>query len=250
MRKYKAIVSDIDGTLTPISPSALPSGKTAEALQKSAQKGIIFSLATGRPFYLIEYLITHLHLKGPMITDNGAAIIESETKKVLWEAVLPHKTAYYLIKLTKKYSLKRLSCDTLNIQNPENIPDNITIRKFSVHDIADQEADKLIKKVEIDLKDLAITKAASYKSARLTDVYFSHAEATKQYAIAQYARLLGITTREIIGIGDGYNDFPLLMACGFKIAMGNAVKELKDIADYVAPSVENDGIADVIERFT
>jgi hydroxymethylpyrimidine pyrophosphatase-like HAD family hydrolase len=39
------------------------------------------------------------------------------------------------------------------------------------------------------------------------------------------------------------------MACGFKIAMGNANEELKQIADYVAPSVEEDGVAHIVEKF-
>ena len=50
-------------------------------------------------------------------------------------------------------------------------------------------------------------------------------------------------------MGDGYNDFPLLMASGLKIAMGNAVPELKEIADFVAPTVEEDGVAVIIEKF-
>ena len=53
----------------------------------------------------------------------------------------------------------------------------------------------------------------------------------------------------MIGVGDGYNDFPLLMACGLKVAMGNAVPELKAIADYIAPTVADDGIVDVIKTF-
>ena len=53
----------------------------------------------------------------------------------------------------------------------------------------------------------------------------------------------------MIGIGDGYNDFPLLMACGLKIAMGNAVEDLKAIADFIVPSVEQDGVAHAINRF-
>lgn len=42
---------------------------------------------------------------------------------------------------------------------------------------------------------------------------------------------------------------PLFESVGFKVAMGNAPKELKEIADYVAPTVQEDGVADVIERF-
>ena len=54
---------------------------------------------------------------------------------------------------------------------------------------------------------------------------------------------------DTIGIGDGNNDKPWLLMCGLKVTMGNAVPELKAIADYIAPGVENDGVADVIEKF-
>ena len=94
-----------------------------------------------------------------------------------------------------------------------------------------------------------IPKAIASKDKNLVDCYFSHAEATKQHAVLKYAELMGIKTEEIIGIGDGYNDFALLMACGLKVAMGNAVADVKAIADYIAPSVDDDGIADIIEKF-
>ena len=77
----------------------------------------------------------------------------------------------------------------------------------------------------------------------------THADATKQHGVMEVAQILGIEKEDIIGVGDGYNDFPLLMACGLKIAMGNAVPELKAIADFVAPSVDEDGVAVVIEKF-
>ena len=63
------------------------------------------------------------------------------------------------------------------------------------------------------------------------------------------ATFVRIEQYEIIGVGDGYNDFPLLMACGLKVAMGNATEDLKEIADYIAPTVDEDGVADVIEKF-
>lgn len=39
------------------------------------------------------------------------------------------------------------------------------------------------------------------------------------------------------------------MACGLKVAMGSAVEDLKAIADYIAPSVDEDGVVDVIQKF-
>lgn len=80
-------------------------------------------------------------------------------------------------------------------------------------------------------------------------IIITHAEATKQHGVFEVAKLLGLQTHDMIGVGDGYNDFPLLLACGLKVAMGNAVPELKEIADYVAPTVENDGVVDIINKF-
>jgi hydroxymethylpyrimidine pyrophosphatase-like HAD family hydrolase len=77
----------------------------------------------------------------------------------------------------------------------------------------------------------------------------THVAATKAHGLEIVMKQLGIKKEEVIAAGDGYNDFPLLMAAGLKVAMGNAVDDLKAIADYIAPRVEEDGIADVIEKF-
>jgi hydroxymethylpyrimidine pyrophosphatase-like HAD family hydrolase len=61
--------------------------------------------------------------------------------------------------------------------------------------------------------------------------------------------MLGVRYEEIIGVGDGHNDVPLLEAVGLKVAMGNAPDEVKAIADYVAPKLSEDGVADVIQRY-
>ena len=55
-------------------------------------------------------------------------------------------------------------------------------------------------------------------------------------------------TSQMIAIGDSYNDLPLLAACGLGIAMGGSPEELRAIADHVAPSVDDDGLAVAIEE--
>jgi hydroxymethylpyrimidine pyrophosphatase-like HAD family hydrolase len=77
----------------------------------------------------------------------------------------------------------------------------------------------------------------------------THVNATKLHGINYILEATGIKKDEVIAAGDGYNDFPLLMAAGLKVAMGNAVDELKEIADHIAPSVDEDGIVDVINKF-
>lgn len=248
MKKYKAIISDVDGTLTQIKINSLPSQKVIQAIKKLKPLGIEFTLATGRPFHLIEKLIKDLDLTSPVITDNGA-VITTNRGKILWEAVLPSLEAEDILNIGKKYGFTRTSTDKSNLDNPELIPAGEKVRKISIHDLSQEKADKLISEVEDKYKNISISKASSYIGIDYIDVYFSHANATKQHAVLEYSRLLNIATDEIIGIGDGYNDFPLLMACGLRVAMGNAVEDLKVIADFIAPNIDEDGLAVMLEKF-
>lgn len=67
-------------------------------------------------------------------------------------------------------------------------------------------------------------------------------------AVLKLMKHLNITPEETVGIGDGYNDYPLLQAVGYKVAMHNAHDELKNIADFIAPSIDEDGLSVVIEK--
>lgn len=81
------------------------------------------------------------------------------------------------------------------------------------------------------------------------EIYITHKEASKQHAVQVLARMLGVETHEMIGVGDARNDIPLLSICGLKIAMGNSDDKLKSIAHHIVPTVEDDGVVHVIERF-
>ena len=72
-------------------------------------------------------------------------------------------------------------------------------------------------------------------------------DASKGRAIAELARHLGIRKEEIACIGDGENDLSMFEAAGLKIAMGNAVEELKKQADHVTASNACDGAAKAVE---
>ena len=80
-------------------------------------------------------------------------------------------------------------------------------------------------------------------------VDFTHADATKETAVLRYAELMGIDRAEVAGAGDSYNDLPLLRACGMRVAMGNAAPEVKAAAHYIAPTVDEDGLAVAIAEY-
>lgn len=248
--KYKAIISDIDGTLVPIQMDAIPSNKVRGAIQKARARGIIFSLATGRPFSLVEYLVDDLQLKSPIIVDNGAAIYSAEMKRSLYDAIIDTERANKIIDIINTYKKPfHVSCTTENLFRVKSVSSDVKVRKFVIHGLTPEETEKIIKELEDTFKNIGVIRASANEGKDFLDIYVTDITASKQHAILKLAEILNIQTKEIIAIGDHYNDFPLFMACGLKVAMGNAVDDLKAIADYIAPSVEEDGIADVIERY-
>jgi len=248
-QKYKAIVSDIDGTLTPIAPNSYPTDKATKHIKEAIDNGLIFSLASGRPFSMVKYIANHLGNVGPCIVDNGAVIVDPITEEILWEAILPSKVANNILNMAKTYKLTRASCDIGIFENTHSVPIESKVRKVSIHNIKHSEAERLIKEITSEYEDVVGIKAASYEGDHLIDIYFSNINATKQNAVVKLSEIWGISSDEIIGIGDGHNDVSLLNACGLKIAMGNAVDELKAIAHYIAPSYIDDGIIDVINKY-
>ena len=72
---------------------------------------------------------------------------------------------------------------------------------------------------------------------------------SKASALQILAELHGVDIEKTIAIGDAGNDVPMIQTAGLGVAMGNASNEVKSKADYVAPSVENDAIKHVIEKF-
>ena len=71
----------------------------------------------------------------------------------------------------------------------------------------------------------------------------------KASSLDKMLETIGMTRENAICCGDGFNDLPMIEYAGLGVAMGNAPEQLKEKADYVAPSCDEDGLVDVIERF-
>ncbi|PIR99315.1 hypothetical protein COT87_00005, partial [Candidatus Collierbacteria bacterium CG10_big_fil_rev_8_21_14_0_10_44_9] len=69
-----------------------------------------------------------------------------------------------------------------------------------------------------------------------------------EHAITELQSRLGVKKEFSIGIGDGHNDVHIFSSVGIKVAMGNAVEDLKKVSDIVIGDVKNEGLAEYFEQ--
>jgi sucrose-phosphate phosphatase subfamily len=244
-KKFKAIICDIDGTLTLNKKDALPSKRVIEAVKK-ASKRIHFGVATSRPLHNAEKLIEILNLSTPCIVSSGTQIYDPVSKTFCWEKYLESKHIKRTGRIAKKFGERIIALTGTNEVYFDELKSEKVIN-FWFHSLAKEKAEKIEAEL-LKITGIYIHKIESWRNG-LKDFVISDDKATKEHAVKKVAKILGISTDEIIVVGDGHNDIPLFKSAGLKVAMGNADEELKAIADYVAPSVEEDGIVDIIEKF-
>lgn len=245
-RKFRALIVDCDGTLMISQRDGYPSAEVTRAIGKAA-KIVHVGIATQRSIANARPILEHLNLSGPSIIAGGAQVIDSQNFTMIREELINKDSLAQTIKVMTKFKQPIIFIESNGDHSQWSdgyIPEKITgvFMGSLAEDVADQLKGKLSK-----IPDVAIQKVIPWGGQ--FGIAVNAALATKQHGIFEVAKILGIKTDQIIGVGDSYNDFPLLMACGLRVAMGNAVEDLKAIADYVAPSVEEDGVVDVINKF-
>lgn len=247
-KKYKALMLDLDGTTIPNKVDGMPSEIVKEAILR-ASKNVYVGCVTARPKVWADEILKTLAFTAPCILGGGAQLYNPKTKKVVWDTRISVSLATEICELLKEkripflYPNRSVSLETsYRMAFPKAGP-----LEIAIPDLTEVEVAMITEALE-PFKTIAVHKIIGPEGKGFW-LQITHAGATKQLGILKVAELLGIKTHEIIGVGDSYNDFPLLMACGLKVAMGNAAPELKAIADYIAPTVDEDGVADVIEKF-
>lgn len=245
--KYRALILDLDGTVIPSGLDSVPSLAVTDAIAKAKNK-IHICIATGRPLFLAKPIIDHLELSGPCVLNNGTQIYDPQGNEILKEYPLKRSSLPKILDVFRRHKKDIRVFDgkkDLNL-NPRAYPDIV----FSVYlsSVTAKVADKITDELGL-ISGITVHKMESWEKKGDHSLEVTSDQATKLHGIVEVTKILNVKKEEVIGVGDSYNDFPLLMASGLKIAMGNAISDLKAIADFIAPPVEEDGVATVIEKF-
>lgn len=256
--KYKLIISDLDATL--IGKEHVVSTRVQGAIKKWMDAGGLFTVASGRMYKMIIQDCKGITFNTPIITRGGSEIVDSKTGKVVFSKNIDSITLQKLMNVLRENNFKAIveKDDVIYASFPyvANYP---TIQIKDLTDFVFTDVPKVLAKAQgEDLTLFEDTMGEVINKFPQLHIVQTHTPdgsgwditslaATKHLAVLELIKMLNLTPEEVVGVGDGYNDIPLLEAVGFKVAMGNAKDELKEIADVVVPSYKEDGVAVLIE---
>lgn len=273
----RAILLDIDGTLTNDRKEITP--KTREALLKAQENGIRLALASGRPDQgLVKYakILEMEKHHGIFVCYNGAKVMDCESGEVYFnqamsieeaKAVLEHMKKFKVSPIVAKgeymytndvYSgfLKR-NGDPINIIEYESRSNGYLLaEKRDLAAFVDFPVEKILNAGEPDyMKDHYEEMMEPFRdtlSCMFTSpVYFEFTArgVDKAKAIDTAFRKMGYEPSELMAFGDAQNDLSMLKYAGIGVAMGNAVEEVREVADYITLSNNDDGIAAALTAY-
>ena len=251
--EYKLIALDIDGTL--LNSSNQITYNVKEAIKKSKEKGVKVVLCTGRPLKGVEDFLEELNLKeeGDYVTTfNGALVQDAYTGKPISHLTLDYNDLCDLYNLSLKIGSRSHFYDTktvyltgahLNVTTLDKVPKDIGMSKFMMIDHP-EILDESIKKIPEEYYE-------KYTIVRSTPFFLEilNKNANKGAGINLLSQRLGIKQDEVICVGDAGNDKHMIEYAGLGVAMGNATDEIKEIANYVTRTNDEDGVAHVIDKF-
>lgn len=247
--KYKAIIFDLDGTAIPNVPNGLPSPELIEAV-KQAQGSIKLSAATGRPITNAKSILSALNLKDPCVISAGTQIVNPLTDEILWEAVIEPADVAKILGVCKPYHYEILVRNELMGEGGAAVDRDAIdghVNVMYIMGCAEPDAEAILEELE---KITGITAAGVTSwTHEGVDIHITHREATKEHAVGELLNILGLDKSEVIGVGDANNDIHLFEADGYKVAMGNGTDRLKSIADEVIDSVDDNGLATLIQQY-
>lgn len=268
--EYKVIVLDLDGTLTNRDKVITP--KTKEALMKAQAMGKIVVLASGRPTMGVMPLAEELELKrygGYILSFNGGMIVNCKTGKVVFESQLPPEINSKIIDQSVEHGVDIITyegdkiiasdaryqyidlesrvnhMDVIEIKDRSKMKEYLTFQvpKFILTDDGDYLA-----MVEPKVKAAMGKNYSVYRS----DPYYLEIlpkGIDKAKSLERFLEVTGYRQEELIACGDGYNDLSMIKFAGLGVAMENAVLPVRQAADYITLSSNEDGVAHVVEKF-
>lgn len=270
----KLIAIDLDGTLLHTDRSL--SDENKQAIREAKAAGVQVVLCTGRPLRSMRYLLDEIGLRGEgdlAITYNGGLIQSTQDGEIVNEITFNRDECLDIYELGRSLNLPVNFIDLDYVYEPpypvgaesvymdasKNVPKDQALKfvDLAIHDMPDpftinkivmsrpaEELDAIIPEIPVSYYE----KYNIYKSQPfILEVLPQHVD--KGYSMRLLGEKLGLEKEQIMGIGDQENDLSLVENAGFGVAMENAIPQVKEAANYITKTNDDNGVAHVIRKF-
>lgn len=253
----KALFFDIDGTLVSFKTHRIPAS-AIEALTAAKNKGIDIFISTGRPRPLINNISEITHLIDGYITTNGAFCFEND--QIISRSPIPAEDTAFIIDQADKmdFACIIMGEKDLAIHNPNpkalatfhdmlNIYD---IPQLPLSRVLNQHILQLTPFINPEQEKLLTPLLKNVEISRWCDAFadITAKGVSKAKGLEEIATHNNYPISQTIAFGDGGNDISIIKAAGIGVAMGNATPDLKQAADYITTSIDEDGIYNALRH--
>lgn len=264
--KYDLLVLDIDGTVVTSDKELTP--RTKRAIIELQERGVKVAIASGRPTYGVKPLAEMLELNrfgGYILSNNGGAIIDVSNDEVIHSAQMPHELIpdmYQALKsvggeilfhdkewvccenIEQEYVCTEARLNKMKLRKVDNFVESITSPIVKCLGCADPAA---VEELEQRLSPKYEGALSIYRS----EPYFLEIVPTgidKGASIGILLNHIGSNRQRAIAFGDGFNDLTMIDYVGTGVAMANAQQAVKDVAQAITLSNDEEGVAHYIEQ--
>lgn len=265
--KYQLVCVDIDGTLLDDEKKLLPQVK--KSIRDAAEKGIQIALVSGRMPAGVESMEKELGVKCIKVCNAGTYILMDDqcihtehllptTMKTIYREIAKRKNVPLWIFQERKWFVTdvdhfiRREIEIIQYQpevvDAESLAELWEKERTGPSKLVIAASPELIQEIYREMKeqewpDIDIACSAD------TFLEIFPKGTTKGTALAAICSRLNIDLKATIAFGDHELDIPLIETAGVGVAMGNAIKELKDKADFVTKTNNEAGVAFALEHF-
>ena len=261
----KLLALDLDGTL--LRDDLTISSRNKEAIKKVRAKGVEVVIATGRPNSAAVKYIKELELDSYLITYNGALIKDIKKDKIIKHSPVELEISYEILDYVKAndlylniYLKDQIFCNK-DCEERQYYKELMGVEPIIVEDnlekIFDQESTKLLiieknlEETEKIFNNLSekYSDRLKFKRSIIDCIDIMDKSVSKGNALKVLVDLLGLNSEQLTAIGDRNNDLEMIEYAGVGVAVSSGEKILKDAADYITVSNNEDGVAEYIEKF-
>ena len=269
-RELRLAALDMDGTLLNSAHETSP--RTREALRRVAEAGKVAALCTGRCLSeLREHLSANPDIRY-VIAENGACLYDAHERRVLRQITLPDAAADRVLEASRSFDVTRQVF--IANQSWMEARDGADLTRYHIDDylgvfragsvfVDDVNAKRRelgagVEKINLYFADASdrerFRPALEGLPVRVSTSIglgfeISPREADKGSGLRALCALLGIPVEQSMVVGDGGNDLDLMAAAGFAVAMGNAIDEVRALADAITDDCDHDGAALALETW-